>query len=205
MRLQARIAFATATALLSVFASGLAGAECSLEGVSQASLNGEHPEWGEWKYTFTFTWDTGSVYSVSHIDLLLDMSGNCACSEFSDALHWDNPVGSSGGTEPDCTVPYTAYLECQGDPSIPDIESPLLKFEPYEAEGCEPGPTGSAVFILYSDFSPGDIAADNLFLVDKHGQLACRGRISGDFPALPCNPTPTWQTSWGQLKACYEH
>ena len=181
----------------------LALADCLITGVSVAELNMENPELGAWKYTITMTWDTGTVYALSHTDILLDYSGNCTCEELVAVLNWQDPIGTSNGLPDDCTVEYEGIFECNGDPSIPDLEMPLLKFEPYEDGTCEPGPTGTGTFYIFSDLPPAPIAEENLFLVDKYGQLACSGLLTGEFPGLPCDPTPTAEGSWGGVKSSY--
>ena len=106
--------------------------------------------------------------------------------------------------EPDgCTVFYDAFLECDGDPSIEGIEGFLLKFEPIEDEGCEPGEMGMGTFVFYSDFPPAPIDEDYVSLVDKHGQLYCTGTLTGDFPGIPCNPVANEGATWTQVKGLY--
>jgi len=178
--------------------------DCLIYGSSVAEWNMEYPELGSWKYTIVMTWHTGTAYALSHIDIQMDYSGNCTCEEFAAVLHWLDPVGYSDGVPQGCTVDYEAYFECNGDPSIPGIEVPLLKYEPYETGDCEPGPSGTATFYLYSDLAPATISEENLFLVDKHGQLACTGPLTGEFPGLPCDPTAKVRASWGGMKRIYQ-
>jgi hypothetical protein len=189
---------------LSISAPVTVFADCSITGTSAGEWNTEYPDLGSWKYTIVITWDTGTVYALSHVDIQMDYSGNCTCEEFAAVLQWLDPVGYSDGEPQGCSVDYEAYLECDGDPSIPGIEVPLLKFEPYELGDCEPGPTGTATFYLYSDLAPAPIMEENLFLVDKHGQLACTGLLTGQFPGLPCDPTAKKRESWGGMKQTYQ-
>jgi len=143
----------------------LAVAACDISGTIVATPN-PNLSGPAWVYTLTIDWDTGSPNALSHMDLLLDTStGTCTCADFSDALSWDDPIGSSDG-DPSCTVDYTGGLECSGDPSIPGVDNILLKFEPIE-EGCEPGVTGTATFVFYSDLGPAPVDEDILSLVDK--------------------------------------
>ena len=186
----------------------LAGAasaqDCSITGIVTATENVDGPDLGDWCYTLELTWDTGSQYALSHFDFLLDMEGgNCNCEDFSDALAWEDPVGSSNGEPDDCTVYYAAYLECDGDPSIPDVEGILLKFEPYEDDDCEPGPVGFGTFVFYSDLEPAPIAENNLFLIDKFAGFACSGEISGDFPGMACDPVSNESSTWSGVKSLY--
>ena len=61
-------------------------------------------------------------------------------------------AGSSNG-DGGCSVDYTATLECDGDPSIPNVSGILFKFEPIEGD-CEPGNIGSGTIVFYSDLPP---------------------------------------------------
>lgn len=177
-------------------------AECFINGTITANAT-NNPGGPAWAYTMEFTWDTGTPYALSHANLLLDPGlSTCVCADFSDALMWYDPVGSSGGTD-DCTVDYRGLLECEGDPSIPGVEGFLLKFEPIEAEGCEPENTGTAVVVFYSNLPPAPIDEDILSIVDKHGQEFCFGSLSGDFPAMACDPVSTESSTWGQIKGTY--
>lgn len=180
----------------------LAFAECDISGTIVAtpnpSLSGP-----AWVYTLTIDWDTGSQNALSHMDLLLDTStGTCTCADFSDALSWDDPIGSSSG-DPSCTVDYTGGLECSGDPSIPGVDNILLKFEPIE-EGCEPGVTGTATFVFYSNLGPAPVDEDILSLVDKFANNNCFGSLSGDFPSMSCDPVHTEGIGWGSLKGTFQ-
>jgi hypothetical protein len=182
--------------------ANLAMAQCSISGTITAEMTND-PGLPVWCYTMEFTWDTGSPYALSHADLLLDgAGGTCVCADFSDALEWYDPVGSSDGTD-DCIVNYTGHLECNGDPSIPGVEGYLLKFEPIEVDGCEPANTGTAVVVFYSNLPPAPIDEDILSIVDKHGQEFCFGSLSGDFPALACDPVDVQGSTWGKIKGEY--
>ena len=119
-----------------------------------------------------------------------------------EALTWFNPIGSGPG-EDGCVVDYDGFLECKGDPSIPGVEGILLKFEPVEAEGCEPGNTGTASFIFYSHLGPVPVDEDLLSLVDKYGLQHCFGYLAGDFPGMPCDPVSDDPTSFGSLKGLF--
>lgn len=185
--------------------AGAAGAqECSITGTITATYNEDGPDLGAWCYTLELTWDTGTPYALSHFDFLLDVPyGNCNCQDFADALAWEYPSGYSDGYPGGCTVYYETYLECGGDPSVPDVEGIILKYEPIYDEECEPGPTGSGTFVFYSDLEPAPIADDNLFLIDKHAGYVCTGEISGDFPALVCDPVSNESRTWTNVKGLY--
>jgi hypothetical protein len=176
-------------------------------GTIEAELNTEYPELGAWVYTVIISWDTGTPYALSHFNMILDVEfGECTCYDFQSALNWANPAGYSTGYDSygdPCTVDYNLYLECGGDPSVPDVDAPLLKFEPQEYDDCEPGPMGEGTFTFYSDYAPAPIADYDSFLVDKHNGLACFGTLTGVFPGLPCDPVGDLDQSWGGLKDIY--
>ena len=205
--------------LVLVLSAQAALAECSMEGTITASSNPD-PMGPRWMYTMVVVWDTDSQYSLSHFNLLMDSeTGTCTCQDFVDALSWGNPIGSSNGYPMGCTVDYQGYLECRGDPSIPGVGGILLKFEPIPAgpnlpgidgivretlqDVCEPGPTGTGTFVFYSDLPPVPIDEDILSGVDKHGKQYCYGHMSGDFPAMACDPVGSEDTSWGTLKGMF--
>ena len=182
---------------------GPADAACELTADIAAARNTGDPSLGKWSYTMTVVWNTGTPYGLSHLTLWLDeANAGCSCPELVEALSWSDPLGSSTGAPGDCTVEYYGELNCDGDPSL-GILGNVLKFEPYEAEGCEPGTAGTATLVFHSDFPPAGIAPIELFLLDKHGLLGCSGGVTGVFPGLPCDPTPAAHGSWGLLKDRY--
>jgi hypothetical protein len=177
-------------------------AECFIGGTITASpnpdLSGPH-----WMYTMVVTWDTGNSYSLSHANLLMDIAGGtCVCQDFMDAMSWGDPAGSSEGTPAPCSVEYQAFLECDGDPSIPNVDGILLKFEPIEGE-CEPGPTGTGTFVFYSNLDPYPIDEEILSVVDKDALEYCFGHLAGDFPGMACDPVSNEDSSWGNLKGMF--
>ena len=188
--------------LLVMTTAQLAFGQCSITGNIVANPSAD-PLDPDWTYTLTIDWDTGTPYALSHMDLLLDTAGGtCTCADFSDALTWADPIGYSNG-DPSCTVDYAGNLECDGDPSIPGVDHILLKFEPIEGMGCEPGTTGTATFTFYSDLGPAPIDEDILSLVDKFAGNSCFGTLSGDFPAMSCDPVTTDEVEWGGVKSLY--
>ncbi|MFO7610384.1 MAG: hypothetical protein R6X35_14560 [Candidatus Krumholzibacteriia bacterium] len=185
----------------SLLGAGLASAQCSISGDIVAGPSGD-PLLPAWEYTLTVTWDTGTPYALSHVDLLLDaVGGTCFCADFAASLLLVNPAGSSDGVG-GCTVPYDVHLECSGDPSIPGVDGILLKFEPAEGD-CEPANTGTAVFVFYSDLDPVPVDEDILSLVDKYATEHCFGNLSGEFPGMACNPVPDAGAAWGTVKGLY--
>jgi len=191
------------TMLTLVFCAQAVMAECFIGGTITASANPD-PLGPVWMYTMVITWDTGNEYSLSHANLLMDAaSGTCLCQDFLDALSWEDPAGSSDGYPAPCTVDYRAFLECDGDPSIPGVEGILLKFEPIEDEFCEPGPTGTGTFVFYSNLDPYPINEEILSVVDKHAGEYCFGYMAGDFPDMPCDPVDSEDSSWGNVKGLF--
>lgn len=194
--------------LMLILAAPAAGTdECFIVGNIEAELNGDNPEMGMWAYTLTISWNTGTPYALSHFNMILDVEfGECTCTDFANALNWADPGGTSTGYdsygEP-CSAEYYLHLECGGDPSVPDVDAPLLKFEPDEFADCEPGSMGEGTFVFYSDYPPAPVADYQSFLVDKHSYLACFGTLTGVFPGLPCDPVGAQEFSWGSFKACY--
>ena len=185
-----------------MFGAQAAVAECFIGGTITADSNPD-PLGPDWMYTMVISWDTGTSYGLSHANLLMDVyTGNCLCQDFMAALSWDDPVGSSDGYPDGCTVYYQGFLECEGDPSIPGVGDILLKFEPIEGD-CEPGPTGTATFVFYSDLMPAPINEDILTAVDKHSNESCFGNLSGFFPAMACDPVGNEESSWGNLKGLF--
>jgi hypothetical protein len=185
-----------------VFGAQAALAECFIGGTITADPNPD-PQGPTWMYTVVISWDTGNNYSLSHANLLMDSStGTCRCQDFMDALIWDDPAGSSDGTPMPCTVDYQAFLECEGDPSIPEVEGILLKFEPIEGD-CEPGPTGTGTFVFYSNLPPYPINEELLSVVDKYSLEYCFGFLSGDFPTMVCDPVGNEDSNWGELKGMF--
>ena len=180
----------------------MALAQCDINGTIVAEANADllGPDW---VYTMTVNWDTGTAYALSHMGLLLDTStGTCSCADFIGALSWDDPIGYSTG-DPSCMVNYHGNLECSGDPSIPGVDGILLKFEPIEGMGCEPGTSGTATFVFYSNLGPAPVDEDILSLVDKFANNSCFGSLSGDFPSMTCDPVSTENMEWGKAKGMY--
>ena len=192
-----------AAALTMLVTSAVAQSTCAINGVIEAEPNLAHPELGGWQYTLVATWDTGSNYALSHMNLLIGAEDRCICDDLENALAWAAPAGESDG-EDDCTVPFMMIFECDGDPSL-GINEPLFKFEYVEDTGCEPANVGTLTMVFYSNYAPGMIYEPNLFLVDKHAGLSCAGNVSGVFPGLPCDPVANEALDWGTVKAVYGH
>jgi len=188
--------------VLSFGTQALAG-DCFIGGTITASPNPDLMG-PNWMYTMELSWDTGTNYALSHANLLLDPGlGTCTCADFQDALIWESPAGYSDGTPGGCQVDYEAYLECSGDPSIPGVDGFLLKFEPIENGSCEPGATGTGTFVFFSNLPPAPIDEDVLSVVDKFALQYCFGHLSGDFPAMACDPVSSEESSWGNVKGMF--
>ncbi len=195
-----RMAVIAALAMaIPAFASAT-GNTCSIDGTVTASRNTD-PVWPAWKYTMVINYDTGNRYQLSHLDVLLDIAGGtCSCENFYDALVLPAVIGQSGTA---CKMYYTPELNCQGDPSIPNVNGIALKLNP-TGTSCDPGTNGTATFVFYSRLSPGVIDEEALTLADKSGKTYCFGHLSGAFPAMPCDPVGNEDSeTWGSLKGMY--
>lgn len=155
---------------------------------------------GAWRYELTVHWDTGGN-GVSHINMIVDDGENCSEADLVSGLNFAPVAGHADG-EPDCVVDFYAMIEVNGDPSIPGVTEPLIKFE-YSDDSCELGSTGTAVLVFYSEYAPHPIMEENLFLVEKHANNNCRGTVTGVFPGLPCSPVSSEIRTFGALKAHY--
>ena len=188
-------------ALMVMTSAQFALGQCFINGTIEASTN-DDPMGPAWVYTLNLSWDTGTQYALSHMNLLMDVEGGtCSCNDFMAAMSWDEIIGTSQSDT--CSIDYNGFLQCSGDPSIPGVDGILLKFEPIEEIGCEPGTTGTATFVFYSHLSPAPIDADILSLVDKFALNSCSGSLTGDFPSMSCDPVATETMDWGSAKSLY--
>jgi len=195
-----RLTFLVVVLAVAAFAQ-VAAAECGIDGTITASHNPD-PMGPAWMYTVEITWDTGTQYALSHMDIIMDTAGGtCSCQDFYSAISFADTIGTSGG-DPNCTVDYYGEINCQGDPSIPSVDGIVLKFEPFD-NGCEPGTMGSATFVFYSPLGPAPIDSEFAALVDKYALSYCFGSLSGDFPSMACDPVPDEATSFGTLKGMF--
>ncbi len=190
-----------------VLIPGAVSATCFIEGHATAEINTEYPELGTYKYTIELEWDSGSNHGLSHIDVLLGFAGHsCDCDEFNfeftEIAGWSNGWGEDDrdDDEEPCEVYYEGEFECHGDPSLPGIDEPIIKFEP-EEEDCEPGPVGSGVFVFYSDWEPVAVDTPNDWLVFKAAGNMCSGQVTGELPILGCETVATDPSSWSDLKS----
>jgi hypothetical protein len=193
--------------LLLILAAGAAFAgydkveDCPVfNGNCVAGPNTDEPGLGAWRYEMSINWDTGRN-GVSHIDLIVDNGENCSEADLEAGLDFATVAGQAAG-EPSCTVDFWADIEPNGDPSIPGVIEPIIKYE-YADGGCELGSNGTAVLVFYSDYPPYPIQEDNLFLVEKHANRNCRGELTGEFPGLPCAPVTNENETFSGLKVRY--
>jgi len=155
---------------------------------------------GMWTYRLTVQWDTGK-HGVSHVDIIIDETGNCSASEIASNLLFNRPAGYGAGEPEPCIVEYNAVVE-NFDPST-NLPAVVLKYEPRTANACEPGPQGAATYEFQSPYPPELIDVEHLALVQKFATQTSYGSLQGVFPGLPCNPVSTEQSAWGSLKASY--
>lgn len=179
--------------------AGAFASACDVGGTITATKN-PNAQGPEWQYTAVIHWDTGTRYALSHLTMLLDVAGGtCSCQNFQSTLTWGYPIGASGTT---CVSQYWGELNCQGDPSIPGAAGIALKLNPI-AGTCEPGTTGTGTFVFTSNLAPAQIDEEALTMVDKYGQQYCWGHLTGQFPALPCNPVAGELSPWGSVKGMF--
>ncbi len=187
--------------LIAGTASVAVAGPCSITGNIVATPTAE-PGLPAWTYTMTVDWDTGSDAAIDHFDLLMDsVCGGCSCEDFQQAITLVQPAGTAPGVG-GCDVPFGVTLECAGDPMIPAATGLLLMFTPEETD-CVLAPAGTATVVFYSDQSPVAVDEDILSLIDRWGYAACFGHLGGVFPAMACNPVPTVDAGWGELKGMY--
>ncbi len=155
---------------------------------------------GMWTYQLTISWDTGK-HGVSHVDVIIDDSGNCSAAEIGSGLFFASPAGHGEGVPGACSVEYNAVVE-DSDPSI-NLMAVVLKYEPRSSNGCEPGRTGGATYEFRSPYPPAAIDVEHLALIQKFSHHSSYGTLRGVFPGLPCNPVAAETSAWGELKASY--
>jgi hypothetical protein len=181
-------------------AAGQCTTLCSVE--AQPSSD---PKMGDWEYTLTIEWDTGSGLNMDHIDILLDtlpMLRACSCPQLQDGFKATpgDTVGLSESTPGKSFVYYTAEHLCFGEMGL---EYVILKFYPFGGQNNETGSAGIGTFTIYSDFAPVSVDSPNLLILDEQ-ENQCSGQVQGDLPGLPCDPVPAEKTSWGIIKSVYK-
>lgn len=191
--------------VLAVMALPAAAGDCFINGAITASMTTGDLSLGRWQYTLEVSWDTGQVYGLSHLDLLVDKpGGNCLCGDIAAALAFAQPAGLSDGVPAGGTVVYDAVIECSLEPTIPNLDGIYIKWEmPAQSGGCEPGPAGTGVFTFYCDLGPYPITEDVLIFLRAGMGHTCAGSITGVFPDIPCGPIATTETSWTAVKGIF--
>lgn len=186
-------------ALVAVFAVPVVG-EPDIWATGTAWLSTDPCHAGYWEYCYEVHWAT-LPHGVSHVDVFL-LLDECACACSPGYFAFEDTCGCGPGTPngTPCTVYYYGFFECFGDPSI-EVETPLVKFEPYE-DGCEPAADGWAEVCFYSvaapiyNFYPGVIAL-------KFGQLWATGDLDGPLPDCDTSYSGREPSTWGAVKALY--
>ncbi|MBN1826616.1 MAG: hypothetical protein JW958_10135 [Candidatus Eisenbacteria bacterium] len=208
-RIRGGFAAALALLLIAIAGSGAEGTavvttppvDC-ITGTSTAEL--VNHELGRYRYTIQVDWNTGTQHALSHLDLILGLGGcGCVCEHFSFGA--PDTAGTSNGwlSKRNCTVSYEAGFECNGDPSIPGDEGPLVKWEPKsDPFDCEPGNYGSGSFVFYSDWAPAPVDSGNCYLLIKYATQNCCGELTGVLPECTC-VTSVENQSWGGVKKLF--
>lgn len=156
----------------------------------------DRPDLGNYKYTFSFSWDTSQ--GLSHVDLLLSV---LACTAFCDGtapILFPSPAGSTIST---CEAFFGGALRCTGDPSVDEI-GVLLKFERLADEECLPGKQGTGTFVFYTNLPPRASQTYEDVILIKNGRFKDYGDLVGQLPG--CQLTnPTEDNSWGRIKTIF--
>jgi|GEM_PF-6554357 len=152
------------------------------------------PYAGLYEYTVDLAWSTPRGLSHVTLDCGFESCPAAAC-----AVTWvfGEPAGSAPG-EDGCDLEFEGEFNCEGDDSI-DMETPVLKWDAGDGEGCEAGREGTATLRFYTDVPPSG-GLTPVVLV-KNGTEVCSGTLVGDCP-LVC-PTPVERLHWGVLKSRY--
>jgi hypothetical protein len=163
---------------------------------------------GDWEYTLTVHWDSGSGPGLQYIDIFLDQFNDyrgCTCEELKTGFRTSpgDTVGFSESGPNRNTVYYTSEYLCLGDPNAILIPGTMLKFYPFDGQESTPGTKGVGTFSIFSDFEPVPMDEPNLLLVNED-DCVCFGEIYGQLPGLPCDPVPGEEASWGSIKALYK-
>lgn len=158
---------------------------------------------GAWRYEMRVTWDNEPASALTHFNIKLDEGDNCTYEDIRNYLVWDVPAGEANSASSSAKLYFDADLVMDGDPGL-DIDVPLLRYTPNALSETRPGPQGVGVFVFWSDLSPWPVDEPNLLLSERFGRHYGFGELEGVFPALPCDPIPSQEMSWGTVKAGYE-
>jgi hypothetical protein len=183
---------------LLVPAAAVAG-DCGISGTVSASQPNDPGFEGLWKYTVNLTWDT-DAQGLSHASVFLGLE-TCECVCNSGVVQFPSPAGTSTGDPEPCVENYNGQYACMGDPTIPaGMNSPAVKFEHDEIDGCEPGNSGTGTFCFYTIFPPAPANSNPSGVGIKYGTNSCLGELSGQMPVCQC-VVPVQPTTWGRVKA----
>jgi hypothetical protein len=155
---------------------------------------------GYWEYCYEVSW-IDLPHGVSHLDVIV-LLDECECACSTGYFAFDDTCGYGPGTMngPLCTVFYHGLFSCYGDPSV-DLETPLVKFEPYE-NGCEPDRDGFATICFYAVAEPlYGVYADVVGI--KFGQEWATGDLDGPLPGCNTGYSGANTSLWGGIKALY--
>lgn len=174
-----------------------------ITGDIQATPESSRPDLGAWEYILTMSWEMASTLRLGHFSLYLDDAARgCSCDQLQAGVTPGDTVGFSHSAKSLSLFYYYSEFACDGDPDLP-IMGKMLVFRPFLPDKCLPGPVGDGTFRLFSDFPPAAIQASGLYLVDGDNHFVGSGSLSGDFPALPCDPVSARPLTWGAMKSVY--
>ena len=161
---------------------------------------------GLYKYTISGSWDTGVSNGLSHISFLYELECPCICDTTeagSFFAQFPTPAGTATGEDSlgnACDVDFIGLHECQGDPTLPS-NSPAIKFELPEGQGCETTNTGTGTWCFYSPLPPLPVDTYVDAVMIKYGGNFCSGDLTGELPnCSSCAPVPTERATWGRIK-----
>jgi hypothetical protein len=171
-----------------------------ISGTSTVEGYGEPGFEGYWRYCLDVTWDTATMggQGMSFVNFFISL-GECPCACFPDLVAFADVAGTGPG-EGGCELLYYGVYDCHGDPHFPGL-GPSIKFETY-ANGCEPGPTGTATVCFYSAFGPGEEANHYDMVGIKASTSTELGDLAGVLPVCICG-SPVEDVSWGVVKGLY--
>jgi hypothetical protein len=189
------IALLAVTAVLSISA---AASGQTIWGTSSATYPNDPGFEGMWKYCLEIGWDT-TGHGLSHTVLFIGLE---ICPLYCDEGFFAFPVpAGTGPGEGGCTAIYYGSFLCEGDPTMPEVDVPTIKFEYDEDIGCEPAAVGTAILCFYSVGIPTtpDVFVDYLGI--KYGSNTATGDLEGVLPS--CVMSPVEAATWGGVKALY--
>ena len=156
---------------------------------------------GLWKYCISGSWDVGASPALSHINFYVGLLA-CECVCDPRVIKFGSPAGTSTS---DCKVTYEGEYLCNGDPSIPpELQTPAVKFEYPDGQGCEPSTSGTGTWCFYSPLPPNPATVYPDAIVIKYGSgNACTGDLTGQLPSCDCTTHTHGKRTWGSLKLIY--